>query len=123
MGKILSEDQVRDTAKKILGFDDIETEVEQGTGQITTFNMLGFGGVSDKPDGWYLPYDRSRVAIILETKSSKEDINLKKWENELLKNIAIVETKYTKVIGILWNGIEQKIFKNHDEVLGISKVD
>ena len=69
-----------------------------------------------------MPYDRSRVAIILETKSSKEDINLKKWENELLKNIAIVETKYTKVIGILWNGIEQKIFKNHDEVLGISKV-
>lgn len=121
MAKIFSEDEVRDSAKEILGFDDKETGVVQGTGQITTFNMLGFGGVSDKPDGWYLPDDRFRVAIVLETKSGDEDIELKKWENELLKNIDIVETKYTKVIGILWNGVEQRVFKSHNEVFGVSK--
>ena len=45
-----TEDQVRDEAKIILGFDEIENGVQQGTGQITTFNQLGFKGVVDKPD-------------------------------------------------------------------------
>lgn len=121
MAKTLTEDQVRDAAKGILGFDQNETGVRQGTGQITTFHMLGFGGVSDKPDGWYLPEDKSKIAIILETKSSKEDISLKKWEKELLKNITIAETKYTKVIGILWNGVEQRVFKGHEEAFSVSK--
>lgn len=49
------EDQVRDYAKEILGFDEIEENINQGIGQITTFNQLGFKGYSDKPDGWYLP--------------------------------------------------------------------
>ena len=64
-----TEDQVRDAAKIILGLDAVEDKVQQGTGQITTFNQLGFKGVSDKPDGWYLPDDRNTPAIILETKS------------------------------------------------------
>lgn len=122
MSKTISEDEVRDIAKGILEFDDKQANVQQGTGQITTFNMLGFTGILDKPDGWYLPNDKSKVAIILETKSSKEDIYLKKWENELFKNIDIVETKYSKVIGILWNGIEERVFKSHVEVIGVSKV-
>ncbi len=40
-----TEDQIRDEAKIILGFDEIENGVQQGTGQITTFNQLGFKGV------------------------------------------------------------------------------
>ena len=45
-----TEDKVRDEAKIILGFDDDESNVKQGTGQITTFNQLGFKGDSNKPD-------------------------------------------------------------------------
>ena len=71
-----TEDQVRDSAKIILGFDKEETKIQQGTGQITTFNQLGFKGVNDKPDGWYLPDDHNTPAIILETKSEAEDISL-----------------------------------------------
>lgn len=33
-----TEDKVRDYAKEVLGFDEIEDNVDQGTGQITTFN-------------------------------------------------------------------------------------
>ena len=35
-----TEDQVRDEAKIILGFNDNEEKVKQGTGQITTFNQM-----------------------------------------------------------------------------------
>lgn len=50
-----TEDEIRDQAKVILGFDEKEKGVSQGTGQITTFNQLGFKNISDKPDGWYFP--------------------------------------------------------------------
>lgn len=46
-----TEDEVRDSAKLVLGFDKTEDGVQQGTGQITTFNQLGFRGCNDKPDG------------------------------------------------------------------------
>lgn len=36
-----------------------------------------------RPDGWYFPKDNGKPAIILETKSEKEDISLKKWEEEM----------------------------------------
>lgn len=74
-----------------------------GTGQITTFNQLGFGDhvlKNHKPDGWYLPSDPA-VAIILETKSEKEDVTHQAWIDELLKNCAVVMTRYHNVIGIL----------------------
>lgn len=92
-----TEDQVRDSAKIILGFDEVESKIQQGTGQITTFNQLGFKGVIDKPDGWYLPDDHNTPAIILETKSEVEDISLQKWVDELAKNCNIVATKYNRV--------------------------
>lgn len=76
-----TEDEIRDEAKSILGFDKKESKIQQGTGQITTFNQLGFKGVIDKPDGWYLPDDCSMPAIILETKSEQEDISLQKTGN------------------------------------------
>ena len=40
MPNLKTEDQVRDKAKAILGFDDGEKDVVQDTGQLTTFNML-----------------------------------------------------------------------------------
>lgn len=117
-----TEDQVRDSAKIILGFDAVEEKIQQGTGQITTFNQLGFKGVNDKPDGWYLPDNHNTPAIILETKSEAEDITLQKWVNELEKNCNIVLTQYKEVVGILYNGISVRVFKNNIEVTEVANV-
>lgn len=115
-----TEDEVRDHSKIILGFDKKEKEVKQGTGQITTFNQLGFKGVNDKPDGWYFPDDASKPAIVLETKSELEDVSKEKWVKELFKNVDVVATKYPKIIGILYNGIDIRVFKNKTELLDVS---
>lgn len=115
-----TEDQVRDEAKIILGFDDGEENVQQGTGQITTFNILGFKGNSNKPDGWYLPNDKGAVAIILETKSENTDLSNDKWVNELQKNVDIVRKQYSNVIGLLYNGIDIRVFKNDEEITGVA---
>lgn len=112
----MTEDEVRKQSESILGFDDNENEVLQGTGQITTFNMLGFTGVSYKPDGWYLPKKKNAIAIILETKSSKEDVYNKGWIKELTRNVKIAGQKYKRVIGILYNGKEQYVIK-YDKTL------
>lgn len=111
-----TEDEVRDNSKVILGFDDDEKDVQQGTGQITTFNQLGFKGNSNKPDGWYLPNNCADVAIILETKANPVDIHVDKWKDELLKNVQIASTKYSKVIGILYNGGDIRVFRGEEEL-------
>ncbi|MBQ4072886.1 MAG: N-6 DNA methylase [Clostridia bacterium] len=117
-----TEDEVRDSAKILLGFDKIEKDIKQGTGQITTFNKLGFKGINNKPDGWYLPTNKTIPAIILETKSEYEDISLQKWVDELIKNCNIVLTQYEHVVGILYNGVDIRIFKDNIEVNGLSNV-
>ena len=119
---IRTEDEVRDSAKILLGFDKIEKDIKQGTGQITTFNQLGFKGNNNKPDGWYLPANKTLPAIILETKSENEDISLQKWVDELNKNCNIVLTQYEHVVGILYNGIDIRVFKDNIEVNGLSNV-
>lgn len=111
-----TEDEVRDSAKMQLGFNKVEANVKQGTGQTTTFNQLGLKGISDKPDGWYLPDNYAMPAIILETKSELEDISLQKWTDELLKNCNIVQKNYKDVCGILYNGIDIRVFKNGIEL-------
>ena len=120
--KFRTEDEIRDSAKLILGFDEEEKGIQQGTGQITTFNQLGFKGVIDKPDGWYLPDDIAIPAIILETKSEDADISLTKWADELKKNCTIVLTKYKNVCGILHNGIDIRIFLNNEEIENAAKL-
>lgn len=113
---VLFEDQVRDQAKLLLWFDKEEVWVQQGTGQITTFNQLGFKGVNDKPDGWYLPKNINDVAIILETKSEDKNLDKEDIVNELLKNIDIISQKYKKTIGILYNGKEVVVYKNKEKI-------
>ena len=108
----MTEDEVRDKAKGILGFEDTET-AKSGVGQLTTFNQLGFKGVNDKPDGWYLPYETHFPAIILETKNS--NVELKQPQiDELIKNCRIATTKYKKVIGILYNGSDILVYRNEE---------
>lgn len=106
----MTEDKVRESAGKILGFEDTDT-AKSGVGQLTSFNQLGFTGVKDRPDGWYLPNEKSFPAIILEAKSGTTTLK-ETHIDELLKNTAIVETKYKNHVGILYNGNTVKIFKN-----------
>lgn len=112
MSNLRTEDEVRDDAKIILGFDKKEKGIRQGAGQITTFNQLGFKGISDKPDGWYLSDNVNDVALILETKSEDKDISKQAFIDELLKNIGIISTKYKKTVGILYNGQDVAVYQN-----------
>ena len=116
MAKKMTEDQVRDKARDILGLTD-KDGVQVGVGQTTTFNQLGFSGVLDKPDGWYLPENTMETAVVLETKA--EHISLgDKQISELLKNVKIVESKYNNVVGILYNGEDTKVYKGAEEYIG-----
>ena len=107
---MFTEDQVRDKARNILGLYNSETALSD-VGQLTSFNQLGFPGIKDRPDGWYLPKENYFPAIILEAKNS--DIKLGAvHEAELLKNINIISKKYKNTIGILYNGFEISVYKN-----------
>lgn len=119
MIKDMTEDEVRDLAGKILGFANTENVIS-GVGQLTSFNQLGFLGVKDRPDGWYLPDNLELPAIILETKSTK--ININNFVDEIIKNCNIVLTKYKNVVGILYNGIEVKVFLNNEEIETVSEL-
>lgn len=110
----LTEDQVRDQAKKILEFYDTET-AQSDVGQLTSFNQLGFAGVKDRPDGWYLPNEHCFPAIILEAKSASTTLK-QNHIDELLKNCHIVKTKYEHVIGILYNGDDAIVFKDDERL-------
>lgn len=107
----LTEDEVRKQAEQVLGLDKPIKNVQAGTGQLTTFNNLGFKGVIDKPDGWYLPNNTELPALILETKSTSIELG-EKQINELLKNIKIAQSKYDNVVGILYNGQDLICYKN-----------
>ncbi|WP_267523178.1 HsdM family class I SAM-dependent methyltransferase [Campylobacter sp. MG1] len=114
-----TEDEVRDEARKILKFDDDEKGVKQGVGQITSFKQLGFKvGTKDKPDGWYLPNNKVKVAIVLSTKSEKEDIDKDDWIKDIEKYTNTILSQYKKVVGILYNGIKTRVFLN-----GVERTD
>lgn len=116
MAKKLTEDAVRDKARDILGFKD-KDGVRSGVGQLTTFNQLGFAGVADKPDGWYLPDNHADTAIVLETKASYITLGDKQVD-EVLKNVKIVQEQYGNVVGILYNGDDTRVFKGEIEFQG-----
>ena len=106
----MTEDKVRDQAGQILGFTD-SSDAKSGVGQITSFNSLGFSGIKDRPDGWYLPSKPFLPAIILETKSTSTPLK-QAHIDELLKNCKIARTKYKNVVGILYNGDDVMVFLN-----------
>lgn len=110
LSTILTEDQVRDKARETLGLYNTDSAISDA-GQLTSFNQLGFDGIKDRPDGWYLPKDNNFPAIIVEVKNSNISLGISQI-NEVLKNSIIVSSKYTKVIAILYNGFELKVYKN-----------
>lgn len=107
-----TEDEVRMDAMGILSLDKCVKGVVAGVGQITTFNQLGFPGVNDKPDGWYLPANVEDVAVIFEFKAENIDIDTAKCVNEIRKNCDIVAGRYGKVVGVLYNGKAVRCYKN-----------
>ena len=113
MAENMTEDEVRDKAREILGLNN-HGGGAAGVGQLTTFNQLGFKGKLDKPDGWYLPANKSDTAVVLETKASKIALGATQAK-ELLKNIRIMNAKYEHVVGILYNGESTRVFKNGEE--------
>ncbi len=115
-----TEDQVRDMARIKLHLEETES-AKAGVGQLTSFNQLGFRGVKDRPDGWYLPNEPYYPALILEVKGSNIKLG-EKERGELLKNINIVQTRYKNVVGLLYNGYELEVFKNEEQVLGESEL-
>ena len=110
-----TEDEIREMAGYILGFKEEIKNVKAGVGQLTAFNQLGFKGVNDKPDGWYLPDNTNDPAIILEAKSSLVELKDKQIK-EIKKNCTIALTKYKNVIGILYNGFDIKVYRNNNEI-------
>ena len=115
MPKFLSEDEVRDNDNILLGFNEKEQGVQQGTGQMTKFNILGFAGVLDAPDGWYIPENKNAVAIILEAKKSDVDLDTSKCVDEIKKNCKVLmDAGYKKVVGILHNGYKIRGFCNNE---------
>lgn len=120
MAKNLTEDAVRDLARDTLGLADSDA-ARAGVGQLTTFNQLGFPGVMDKPDGWYLPKNKADVALVLETKATRIALG-KAQVDEVLKNVRVVQTQYEKVVGVLYNGEDVRVFKGDEEVKTLDKL-
>ncbi len=116
-----TEDEIREMAGFILGFKEEIKNAKAGVGQLTTFNQLGFKGVNDKPDGWYLPDNTNDPAIILEAKSSLVELKDKQVE-EIKKNCTIALTKYKNVIGILYNGYDIRVFRNNNEIETVAEL-
>lgn len=106
----MTEDEVRDMARSTLDLKTTES-AQAGVGQLTSFNKLGFIGVKDRPDGWYLPNETHFPALILEVKGSNVRFGDKE-RTELIKNVKIVLTKYVHVVGILFNGYEVEVYKD-----------
>lgn len=122
MRKYLTEDETRELAGGILDIKKKIKDIKCGVGQLTTFNKLGFKGINDRPDGWYLPKNCNETAIIVETKNSDENVANKKWITEIQKNIAITNSKYKNVIGIIYNGYEVNVFLNTNNIKTVDEL-
>lgn len=121
MVRNMTEDEVRDEARKLLDFP-VDTNAQYGVGQLTTFNHLGFPGVNYKPDGWYLPDNSADAALILEAKPTRTALGVEEVD-ELLKNVRIARRRYKNVVGVLYNGEDVRVFKGEEEMKGTGKLE
>lgn len=112
--------------RKALGFgDNNENSLthKQGTGQNTSFQMLGLkeGNILLKPDGWYVPVNKQTPAMVVELKSDSHSIDEKDAEKQLLNYINVLaENDYEKTIGLLYNGKKYRLWINGKEVNKLS---
>lgn len=117
--EMLTEDEVRQKAKNILQFEN-NKDAFSDVGQLTSFNQLGtnfrnnsWKGDSHKPDGWYLPKDKSMPCLLLECKSGDKDLEDTASE-EIKRNMKIALKRYPNVMGITYNGKDVKVYRNEE---------
>lgn len=118
---LLTEDEVRTKASKILNFKSDKDHVA-GIGQLTTFKKISqeidndpFSKSNREPDGWYFnKHDMQSPALLAEFKSEDKDLNNQSYVDEIQRNMKIVMGAYKNVIGILYNGVDVKVFRNEE---------
>lgn len=118
---MLTEDEVRTKASKILNFKSDKDHVA-GIGQLTTFKKISeeidkdpFSKSNREPDGWYFnKHDMQAPALLAEFKSEDKDLNNQSYVDEIQRNMKIAMGAYKNVIGILYNGVDVKVFRNEE---------
>lgn len=118
---LLTEDEVRTKASKILNFKSDKDHVA-GIGQLTTFKKISqeidkdpFSKSNREPDGWYFnKHDMQAPALLAEFKSEDKDLNNQSYVDEIQRNMKIAMGAYKNVIGILYNGVDVKVFRNEE---------
>lgn len=105
---MLTEDEVRRLAHETL-FANCTADAVFDTGQITKFNSLGFPGVMQAPDAWYLPKKLHEVTCVFEFKSESHGLD-DDARKQLFDEMEIVLTKYAKVCGVLWDGKHIEVY-------------
>lgn len=121
MNNLLTEDEVRTKASKILNFKSDKDHVA-GIGQLTTFKKISqeidkdpFSKSNREPDGWYFnKHDMQSPALLAEFKSEDKDLNNQSYVDEIQRNMKIAMSAYKNVIGILYNGVDVKVFRNEE---------
>lgn len=121
MNILLTEDEVRTKASKILNFKSDKDHVA-GIGQLTTFKKISqeidkdpFSKSNREPDGWYFnKHDMQAPALLAEFKSEDKDLNNQSYVDEIQRNMKIAMSAYKNVIGILYNGVDVKVFRNEE---------
>ena len=121
MNNLLTEDEVRTKASKILNFKSDKDHVA-GIGQLTTFKKISqeidkdpFSKSNREPDGWYFnKHDMQAPALLAEFKSEDKDLNNQSYVDEIQRNMKIAMGAYKNVIGILYNGVDVKVFRNEE---------
>lgn len=112
----VTEDEVREHAGTVLGFNRIEASTATaGVGQLTTLNQLGFtgDGAALKPDGWYLPRDRGIPAIALETKGrDRKPIDSPDLKAQVERYCNVIRSRYDIVLGIVYDGEQVRAYLN-----------
>lgn len=115
---ITTEDTVRQTTAMLLNLYP-QRNVIAGVGQLTSFKQLGqqlkpedpyWKSEANRPDGWFLPTTSLQTALIFEFKNSNQDISDTSIQNEIKNNITIANTVYQKIIGILYNGFQTRVY-------------
>lgn len=124
-----SEDDVKSDARRILGIPVNQNKkgIKQGIGQTESFKKLGVSCDKEddhfEPDGWYIPRNKDKTALIFEFKDSRDPNLNKPWQNkcsasdEVKRNCTVLmHHGWKHVIGVAYNETHIKIFKNNEPI-------
>lgn len=115
---LITEDIIRQTTAMMLQLYPTNNTIA-GVGQLTSFKQLGqtlnsdnpvWKNEANRPDGWVLPRNSNKSALVFEFKNSQQDLSNSDIQNELKTNMTIANTVYNTVIGVLYNGFQSRIY-------------